>query len=202
MTDAEPADQYDYAPARLCVSVHTHSSADSHLWTRSIFLFASNRLIPSARFRREALKQVHSGVANNVSYARRGDAGRVSGCERRRRWDDEVKLSIVSSVGIGGATVTRMAQRHEVARQQVYAWRHELRRKGLWSPDAGALFLPAGMVPAMALPVVGDRTPTATPVVWVELRLANPVTYFICTAEPVCRPASMLSLTLGTPSKK
>ena len=99
--------------------------------------------------------------------------GEVLGFERRRRWDDEVKLTIVSAVGTNGATVTQVAQRHEVTRQQIYAWRHELKRKGLWSPDGGALFLPAGMVPAMALPVVGDRTPAATPVVWVELRLAK-----------------------------
>lgn len=99
--------------------------------------------------------------------------GEVLGVERRRRWDDEVKLTIVSAVGIDGATVTQVAQRHEVTRQQIYAWRHELKRKGLWSPDAGALFLPAGMVPAMDLTMVEDRMPAATPVVWVELRLAK-----------------------------
>ena len=99
--------------------------------------------------------------------------GEVLGIERRRRWDDEVKLTIVSAVVIDGATVTQVAQRHEVTRQQIYAWRHELKRKGLWSPDAGALFLPAGMVPAMDLTMVEDRMPAATPVVWVELRLAK-----------------------------
>ena len=99
--------------------------------------------------------------------------GEVLGIERRRRWDDEVKLTIVSAVGVDGATVTQVAQRHEVTRQQIYAWRHELKRKGLWSPDAGALFLPAGMVPAMDLTMVEDRMPAATPVVWVELRLAK-----------------------------
>ena len=52
--------------------------------------------------------------------------GEVLGVERRRRWNDEVKLAIVSAVGIDGATVTHVAQRHEVTRQQIYAWRHEL----------------------------------------------------------------------------
>ncbi|WP_238368855.1 IS66-like element accessory protein TnpA [Mesobacterium pallidum] len=99
--------------------------------------------------------------------------GEVLGVERRRRWDDEVKLSIVSAVGIDGATVTQVAQRHDVTRQQIYAWRHELKRKGLWSPDSGALFLPAGMVPAMELTVVEDRPAATAPVVWVELRLAK-----------------------------
>jgi transposase len=99
--------------------------------------------------------------------------GEVLGVERRRRWDDEVKLAIVSAVGIGGATVTQVAQRHEVTRQQIYAWRHELKRKGLWSPDAGALFLPADVVPARELTVVEDRPAASNPAVWVELRLAK-----------------------------
>jgi transposase len=99
--------------------------------------------------------------------------GEVLGVERRRRWDDEVKLAIVSAVGIGGATVTQVAQRHEVTRQQIYAWRHDLKRKGLWSPDAGALFLPAGVVPARELTVVEDRPAASNPAVWVELRLAK-----------------------------
>ena len=99
--------------------------------------------------------------------------GEVLGVERRRRWDDEEKLSIVSAVGIAGATVTQVAQRHEVTRQQIYAWRHELKRKGLWSPDAGALFLPAGMVPAMELTTLEPPARTAAPAAWVELRLAK-----------------------------
>ncbi|MFU8863324.1 MAG: transposase [Rhodobacterales bacterium] len=54
--------------------------------------------------------------------------GEILGVERRRRWDDDEKLAIVSAVGV---TVTQVAQRHEVTRQQIYAWRHELKRKGL-----------------------------------------------------------------------
>ena len=67
--------------------------------------------------------------------------------ERRRFWSDEDKLEIVTSVGIGGATVTQMAQRHEITRQQIYVWRLDLKRKGLWSPDGGELFFP-GDIPA------------------------------------------------------
>ncbi len=32
------------------------------------------------------------------------------------------------SVGIGGATVTQVAQRHDVTRQQIYTWRSELKK--------------------------------------------------------------------------
>ena len=38
------------------------------------------RLSPPARRRRDGLRHVHSDVASDVSYARRGDAGRGSGC--------------------------------------------------------------------------------------------------------------------------
>lgn len=95
--------------------------------------------------------------------------GEILGVERRRYWGDEEKLAIVSAVGVGGATVTQVAQRHEVTRQQIYAWRHELKRKGLWSPDAGALFLPVDAPSIPALPTVTNPVPS----VWIELRLAK-----------------------------
>ncbi|NKC47803.1 transposase [Ochrobactrum anthropi ATCC 49188] len=47
----------------------------------------------------------------------------VLGAERRRRWGDQKKLDIVMSIGIGGATVTDVAQRYDVTRQQIYTWR-------------------------------------------------------------------------------
>jgi transposase len=68
--------------------------------------------------------------------------GEVLGVERRRRWGDEEKLSIVSSVGIDGATVTQAAHRCDVTRQQIYRWRHEFKKKGLWPLDEGTAFLP------------------------------------------------------------
>lgn len=36
--------------------------------------------------------------------------------ERRRRWGDENKLGIVMSVGLDSATVTEVANRHDVTR--------------------------------------------------------------------------------------
>ncbi|MCC6001327.1 MAG: transposase, partial [Pararhodobacter sp.] len=55
-----------------------------------------------------------------------GMRGEVVGGARRRYWGEDEKLAIVSAVGVGGATVTQVAQRHDVTRQQIYAWRHEL----------------------------------------------------------------------------
>jgi len=67
--------------------------------------------------------------------------------------------------------VAQVAQRHDVTRQQIYAWRHELKRKGLWSPISGALFLPVDAPPISNLPVLTDPAPV--PAVWIELRLAK-----------------------------
>lgn len=95
--------------------------------------------------------------------------GEILGVERRRRWNDEEKLEIVLAVGVGGATITQVAQRHEVTRSQIYGWRHELKKKGLWSADRGAVFLP------LELGDVATRPPDPTPARAhpVELRLAN-----------------------------
>ena len=100
--------------------------------------------------------------------------GDILGLERRRRWGDEQKLAIVLSVGVDGATVTQVAQRHEVTRQQVYAWRHELKKKGLLSPAAEAIFLPVEM-PERQEMVAALEPAAAAPAAPapIELRLAN-----------------------------
>lgn len=74
--------------------------------------------------------------------------GEILGLERRRRWSDEEKLAIVSLIGVGGATVTQVAQRHDLKRQQLYAWRQDLRRRGLLSATTDNMFLPVGFVEA------------------------------------------------------
>ena len=117
---------------------------------------------------------MHSDVVNDVFYAELVMRGDILGLERRRRWDDDDKLAIVLSVGVDGATVTQVAQRHEVTRQQIYAWRHDLKKKGLLSAVVDAIFLPvevgerSGLVagPAAVDPVPSSALP-------IELLLAN-----------------------------
>ena len=94
--------------------------------------------------------------------------GEVLGVERRRRWSDEEKLEILLEVGAGGASVTQVAQRHELTRSQIYGWRRDLKKKGLWSPDRGAVFLPLDFG-TQSEPA---HSPPARPVL-VELRLGN-----------------------------
>ena len=94
--------------------------------------------------------------------------GEVLGFERWRRWSDEDKLSIVSSVGIDGSTVTQVAHRCDVTRQQIYRWRHELKKKGLWPlGDEGTVFLPVDFQVAE----VATPEPKPVPAVPLELRL-------------------------------
>ena len=97
--------------------------------------------------------------------------GDVLGLERRRRWRDEDKVRIVSSVGLGGVTVTQLAHHHEVTRQQIYAWRHELKKKGLWSPSAGVAFLPVDISDLGKPPEARTDIPVAPSMV--EVRLQN-----------------------------
>ncbi|WP_281040547.1 transposase [Rhizobium ruizarguesonis] len=52
---------------------------------------------------------------------------------------------MVMSVGVAGATITEVAHRHDLTRQQIYAWRSELKKKGLLSASANALFIPVDM---------------------------------------------------------
>jgi len=97
--------------------------------------------------------------------------GKILGLERRRFWHDEDKLEIVTSVGIGGATMTQVAQRHEITRQQIYAWRHDLKKKGLWSPDAGALVFLLKISVTAGVPVPPRPVAETPPAKVIELRL-------------------------------
>lgn len=79
----------------------------------------------------------------------RGDV--LGAVERRRRWTDAEKFAVVCEVGRHGASVTQVAQRHDLRRQQIYAWRHDLRKKGLCEPEGAVQFLPVDFAPPSVL---------------------------------------------------
>lgn len=64
-----------------------------------------------------------------------------------------------------------MAQRHEIRRQQIYAWWYDLKKKGLWSPAAGAFFYPVDFPVTTAVPVLQLPVPETAPPTAVEVRL-------------------------------
>jgi len=99
--------------------------------------------------------------------------GEILGLERRRRWSDEEKIGIVMSVGVDGASVTQVAQRHDVTRQQVYAWRHDLKKKGFWSPDNGAIFIPLDVLSEPCVPAIQIQAPSLSEPMPVEVRLRS-----------------------------
>jgi transposase len=71
----------------------------------------------------------------------------IVGVERRRRWSDEEKLSVLSEIGVGGATVSDIARRHDLTRQHIYQWRRQMKDKGLWPCPGGTAFLALDDVP-------------------------------------------------------
>ncbi len=86
--------------------------------------------------------------------------GELLGVERRRRWTDEVKISILHEVGQSGWSVTDVARRHDLTRQHLYQWRRALRAKGLWPPSGRAtsdrsVFIP--LVPSSESLAEADR---------------------------------------------
>ena len=97
--------------------------------------------------------------------------GDVLGLERRRRWRDGDKVRIVAAVGVGGVTVTQLAHHHEVTRQQIYSWRHELKKKGLLPLSSGVAFLPVDISDLHKAPKAQTDIPVAPSMV--EVRLQN-----------------------------
>lgn len=66
----------------------------------------------------------------------------VLGVERRRRWPDAVKLSILAEVNTGGWSLADVARRHDVTRQHIYQWRRELKTRGRLPGSEAPAFLP------------------------------------------------------------
>lgn len=129
-------------------------------------------------------------VVSDVSYAGSALRGEILGVERRRFRHDDDKLEIVMSVGIGGATVTQVAHRHEIIRQQIYAWRHELKKKGLWSSEVGALFFSVDIPVATGVAARELSGAVTQPPAVVELHLRGDCNlHFGSTMDPVALTA-------------
>ena len=91
--------------------------------------------------------------------------------ERRRRWTDQQRLEIIGSVGVNGATLAEVARRHDVTRQQIYTWRHDLKKRGFLLAAPEPVFLPVEMPVVRAPGVACNADPGATSMI--ELRLTQ-----------------------------
>ena len=76
------------------------------------------------------------------------------GPERRRRWSGSEKIAIVVEAAEPGVTVTAVARRHGVTRQQIYQWRADMRQGRLVDETGG---------PFLAVEVVGGPDGPASP---------------------------------------
>jgi|SRR5690606_34679464 len=93
----------------------------------------------------------------------------MTGVERRRRWSDEEKLSVLAQVGVDGETVASVARRHDITRQHIYQWRREMRRKGLMSPR-DPMLVPVEVAEEAVADTGDDRPLSSDPV---EVVLTN-----------------------------
>ncbi len=114
--------------AKMCMPQHRS------VWVLCLSSLRLTLMSPPAQFPLPPPKNTCRHPPPNLPHWEAVMRGEVLGVERRRRWSDEDKLSILSSIGIDGATVTQVAYRCDVTRQQIYRWRHELKKKGLWPP--------------------------------------------------------------------
>lgn len=86
----------------------------------------------------------------------------VLGVERRRRWPDAVKLSILAEVNTGGWSLADVARRHDVTRQHIYQWRRELKTRGLLPGSGAATFLPVELAPSSGTASPGTASASAS----------------------------------------
>ncbi len=61
----------------------------------------------------------------------------LMGPERRRRWSDDEKISILIEASEPGVTVTEVARRHGISRQHIYQWRSDMRQGRLGDENGG-----------------------------------------------------------------
>jgi transposase len=73
----------------------------------------------------------------------------LTGTARRRRWSEAEKAQIVSESLAPGAVASAIALRYGLHRNQLYAWRKQLRAAAAAAADAGTAA--TGFVPIMVL---------------------------------------------------
>jgi transposase len=93
------------------------------------------------------------------------------GVERRRRWSDEQKLSVLSEVGVDGASVAEVARRHDITRQHIYQWRSEMRRR--CEASSALTFLPVQLADGASRGSEDTPPDPASDVPLVEISLRN-----------------------------
>ena len=96
--------------AKMCMPQHRS------VWVLCLSSLRLTLMSPPAQFPLPPPKNTCRHPPPNLPHWEAVMRGEVLGVERRRRWSDEDKFSILSSIGIDGATVTQVAYRCDVNR--------------------------------------------------------------------------------------
>ena len=109
------------------------------------------------------MDRLPSKLPINLQGARRGEV--LPWPERRRRWSWKEKAQIVAESLAPDAVASAIARRYGLHRNQLYAWRKELREMADGGPEA------AGSAPLDFVPVVvtEERAVARAPTIEIEL---------------------------------
>ena len=84
----------------------------------------------------------------------------ITGVARRRRWPLAEKARIVAESYAPGASATAVALRHGLHRNQIFAWRRQLRAMG--DAETRVEFVPVALAPeSPPLPSPASQVPAA-----------------------------------------
>ena len=89
----------------------------------------------------------------------------LTGPERRRRWSDETKITIVAEALGDGVVVSDVARRHDITPSQLFGWMRQFRDAALstMTPVEPPMFAPAvvGVAPTLSAPSSAPAEPPA-----------------------------------------
>lgn len=86
---------------------------------------------------------LHSNCTTGPDTFRRVEV--ISGVARRRRWPRSEKARIVAESYAPGASATAVAVRHGLHRNQIFAWRRQLRNRAALIDATLPEFVPVGL---------------------------------------------------------
>jgi transposase len=104
-----------------------------------------------------------------------------SGPERRRRWNGEERLQILTEAFSPGACVTEVARRHDVSTALIYTWRRKVREA---SAEPGPVdWAEPGFAEAVMIADEGAGHPGLHPAMIIDLARGKRVSIF-ASASP------------------
>jgi transposase len=114
-----------------------------------------------------------------------------SGPERRRRWNDEERLQILTEAFAPGACVAEVARRHDVSTALVYTWRRKLREAHA-EPAPDDLAAP-GVAAAAMIEDAQPAHPGLQPAIIIDLARGKRISIF-ASASPALVASALKAL--------